>query len=459
MTTPTPPLWTVLENQPGPRWIAHRGGSLLAPENTREALRTADQLAADAAEMDVYVVADGGLMVMHDGTVDRTTNLSGTQSTSLTVPAALRGRVDAGGWFANTWPSDLRIPVFADVCADIAPRLPLIVHCNNHGSGDPAVAEIQRQALADRVLVMGWWESELLAARAAGIPSCLLAANGQPPTGQTWAGLLAAGTGYVGVDVTQTSNATIQAIAATGLRVLAYTVNNRTDAAALPTDGSVWAVISDDPWYVRGTTPMRSRDLFSAGTFFHGMAAPADLGDYRGFFTPGSPAWWGLDASGTTQPQVAANVGYASVRHGYLGPSAASFTLDVDVQVQATDYDTASAAIVLTTNDVPYDDAPSGTSTRADGYNLLCRANGVLDLYRIDAGAPTKVATATVAAPKVGTTFHLRVTVSASTITVARTDIAAPNTLTSTDTAHRGPMYPHLAVRDTRSAFANLTIS
>ncbi|KPC84465.1 hypothetical protein ADL35_17190, partial [Streptomyces sp. NRRL WC-3753] len=91
---------------PGPRWIAHRGGSLLAPENSIEAMRMAVELNADAIEMDVYKVADGGLFVMHDATVDRTTNLTGSQATALTVPAALRGRIDAGNWFANTWPSD-----------------------------------------------------------------------------------------------------------------------------------------------------------------------------------------------------------------------------------------------------------------------------------------------------------------------------------------------------------------
>lgn len=458
MTTPTPPLWTVLENVPGPRWIAHRGGSLLAPENTREALRCADQLAADAAEMDVYVLPDSGLMVMHDGTVDRTSNLSGTESTSLTVPSALRGRVDAGTWFANTWPSDLRIPVFADVCADVAPRLPLIVHCNNHGSGDPAVAEIQRQQLGDRMLVMGWWESELVAARAAGIPSLLLCPDGTAPSGQTYAGLLAAGTAYVGVDYSQTTTATMQAITAAGLRMLVYTVNCRADYQALPTDGSVWGVISDDPWYVLGTAPMRTRDLFSAGTHFHGMAAPPDLGDYRGFFAPGSTSWWGLDASGTTQSAVNSNGGYGSVRHGYLGPLAPAFTLDVDLVIEASDYSSASAAVVLTTNDVPYDDNPSGSSVRADGYNLLLRASGVMDLYRLDAGTPTKIATVTTAAPALGATLHLRITVTSTGITAARTDVTAP-TLTSTDTSHRGGMYPHLGVRDTKTQFANLAIS
>ncbi|MBY8880221.1 glycerophosphodiester phosphodiesterase [Actinacidiphila acidipaludis] len=457
MTTPTPPLWTLLENQPGPRWIAHRGGSLLAPENTIEALRAADQLGADAAEMDVYVVADGGLMVMHDGTVDRTTNLTGTQSTALTVPAALRGRVDAGSWFCNTWPSDLRIPVFADVCADIAPRLPLIVHCNNHGSGNPAVAEIVRQDLGGRVLVMGWWESELVAARAAGIPSLLLCPDGTPPAGQTWNGLLAAGTAYVGVDYTQTSAATITSLAAAGLRVMVYTVNSRTDYAALPKDGSVWAVISDDPWYVRGTAPMRTKDLFSAGTFFHGMSAPTDLVDYRGSFTPGATSWWGLD--GTRADVTADNDSYASCRHGYLGPLASTFTVDTDLVFDSASSGTASAQLTLTVGDVPYDDHPSGSSTAANGYNVLLRQSGVIDVYKVAAGTPTKVGTVTTAAVTIGAVQHLRVQVTATSLIVTRTNAATPNSVTVSDATYRGTMYPHLGVRHASTRWSALTIS
>src|SRR5690606_20481296 len=131
-------------------------------------------------------------------------------------------------WFANTWPSDLRIPLFADVLADIGNRIPMIVHCNNAGSGAAAVAEIQRQELDQAVLIMAWTEAELVAARAAGIPTCLLDADGVL-SGQTYAGLIAAGTTYLGVDYSQTTNTTINNAAAAGLRVLVYTVNRRTN--------------------------------------------------------------------------------------------------------------------------------------------------------------------------------------------------------------------------------------
>ena len=57
--------------------IAHRGGAGLWPENTLFAFRNAVEIGADALEFDVHATGDGELVVLHDSTVDRTTNGSG----------------------------------------------------------------------------------------------------------------------------------------------------------------------------------------------------------------------------------------------------------------------------------------------------------------------------------------------------------------------------------------------
>ncbi|MGA5869243.1 glycerophosphodiester phosphodiesterase [Streptomyces cinereoruber] len=447
--------WAALEAQTGPRWVAHRGAALLAPENTIEAVRMSSALNADAVEIDVYKVADGGLFVMHDTTVDRTSNISGNTA-ALTTPAALRGRIDAGAWFANSWPSDLRIPLFADVLAEVGNTIPIIVHCNNSGSGAAAVAEILRQEMEQAVCIMAWGESELTAARAAGIPTVLLDSDGVL-SGQTYAGLLAAGTGYLGVDYSQASNATIAAAAAAGLKVMVYTVNRRAHFAALPTDGSVWAVISDDPWYVRGTSALRSTDLFAAGTFHHGMPGLADTGDYRGFFQLGSPNWWGLDAV-TAGPPDTGNGGFAGVGHHYLGPLPNTFTLDFDFVIDAVDYATASLQVFLGVGDRQYDDQGGGAAN-PNGYNILVRSTGTIDVYRVTSGTPTSIGTVATAAIGLGTTQHLRVQVTATQIIVTRTNIAAPNSVTVTNSTYRGGMYPSFGVRDTKARWANVAVT
>ncbi len=61
-----------------PLFFAHRGGAKLAPENTLEAFRSAVEVwGVDVLEMDVHVTRDGELVVLHDETVDRTTDGEG----------------------------------------------------------------------------------------------------------------------------------------------------------------------------------------------------------------------------------------------------------------------------------------------------------------------------------------------------------------------------------------------
>ena len=57
--------------------LAHRGASGHAPENTLEAFRLAMDMGADGFELDVHMSRDGQLVVIHDDTVDRTTNGTG----------------------------------------------------------------------------------------------------------------------------------------------------------------------------------------------------------------------------------------------------------------------------------------------------------------------------------------------------------------------------------------------
>src|SRR5919112_1079510 len=77
--------------------LAHRGASALAPENTIEAFRLAVEAGAGGLELDVHMTHDGHIVVIHDATVDRTTNGSGTAS-EMTLDE-LR-RLDAGHNFS-----------------------------------------------------------------------------------------------------------------------------------------------------------------------------------------------------------------------------------------------------------------------------------------------------------------------------------------------------------------------
>lgn len=78
-----------------PYICAHRGASAAAPENTMAAFREARRLGADSFELDTYLTSDGVAVLLHDGTVDRTTDGTG-DITKMTL-AEVR-KLDAGSW-------------------------------------------------------------------------------------------------------------------------------------------------------------------------------------------------------------------------------------------------------------------------------------------------------------------------------------------------------------------------
>lgn len=79
---------------PLPRWIAHRGGGSLAPENTLAGIRLAARLGYRAVEFDVMLSADGTPFLIHDATLERTTNGHGTGGD---LPWAQLAQLDAAG--------------------------------------------------------------------------------------------------------------------------------------------------------------------------------------------------------------------------------------------------------------------------------------------------------------------------------------------------------------------------
>jgi glycerophosphoryl diester phosphodiesterase len=98
---------------PYPRIIAHRGGGLLAPENTLAALRYAANLGFAGVEFDVKLTADDVPVLFHDDTLERTTDGSGpVADTRFDIIT----QFDAGGWFANEYAEE-PVPAFAAASA------------------------------------------------------------------------------------------------------------------------------------------------------------------------------------------------------------------------------------------------------------------------------------------------------------------------------------------------------
>ena len=105
------------------RIIGHRGACKVAPENTIVSGRQAAELGADIVEFDVRESADGVLFVLHDATLDRTSNGRGPiaefQSRDL-------DRLDAGSWFSPEFAGE-RIPRMSDFLTELKPVVDLYV--------------------------------------------------------------------------------------------------------------------------------------------------------------------------------------------------------------------------------------------------------------------------------------------------------------------------------------------
>ena len=127
--------------------IAHRGASGEAPENTLAAFELAVRQRADAFELDVRLTADGVPVVMHDATLDRTTDRAGPVGA---LPLAEVRRADAGARFTadrgRTFPcrgTGVRIPTLADVLQSF-PAMPVLVEVK-----EPGVQEAVRRVLVE----------------------------------------------------------------------------------------------------------------------------------------------------------------------------------------------------------------------------------------------------------------------------------------------------------------------
>lgn len=101
-----PPAAARREASPRLLRIAHRGASARAPENTFAAFEEAVRVGVDAVELDVHLSADGVPVVIHDATVERTTD--GRGAVASHTCARLR-RLDAGSWFSPRYRGE-RIP-------------------------------------------------------------------------------------------------------------------------------------------------------------------------------------------------------------------------------------------------------------------------------------------------------------------------------------------------------------
>jgi glycerophosphoryl diester phosphodiesterase len=233
----------------GPLIFAHRGASAYAPENTLASFRLAAELGADGIELDTKLSSDGVVVVMHDQTVDRTTN--GKGSTSNLTADALH-QLDAGSHFSLKYKGE-PVPTLEEVFEAVGNRVYINVELTNYASPLDAlpgrVAElIRKHGLVDRVIISSFHPLNLIRFRKLlpSVPLALLALKGQAGGwARSWVGGLfpqnALHPYFSDVDA-----ALVERVHRGGKKVNVWTVNNEAEICRLlacKVDG----IITDDP--------------------------------------------------------------------------------------------------------------------------------------------------------------------------------------------------------------------
>ena len=173
----------MLTTLPQPIIFAHRGASAHAPENTLAAFELALAQGADAVELDAKLSADGSVVVIHDPTVDRTTNGHGkVKDLSLADLRAL----DAGSSFSKHFETE-KIPLLEEVFDALGKRLFINVELTNYNTPRDHLVEsvcmlVKKFNVQKRVMFSSFYAANLSKAQSylPEVPCGLLALPGLP---------------------------------------------------------------------------------------------------------------------------------------------------------------------------------------------------------------------------------------------------------------------------------------
>ncbi len=240
--------------------IAHRGASGYAPENTMAAFERALKMKSDYIELDVQMSKDGELVVIHDTTVNRTTDID----SQLPVPVQdltldeLR-KLDAGSYFGSEFTGE-RIPTFEEVLDRYKGKIGMLIELKEParypGIEEKVAAALKERRMDkpkhDKVIIQSFnFESvrkihELLPSMPTGVLTWLSSdlTNVKLKEFSGYADYVNANLKNVAADATLVSR-----IHALGMKITPWTVRSRAEVAPLLQAG-VDGIVTDYPDYV-----------------------------------------------------------------------------------------------------------------------------------------------------------------------------------------------------------------
>lgn len=209
--------------------IAHRGDSRVAPENTLPAFRSAIRVGVDFVELDYVHSADEVPIVIHDATLDRTTNARTLWPGTEKIPVASKSldelrTLDAGTWFHEKF-ADARLSTLAEAVEVIAAGACLMIE-RKAGDADACLRVLHERSAIDRVVVQAFDWAFIERCRAISPDVVLGALGDKQATTEKLDQAQKLGAAVVGWDAKTLDAATIAAIHARGMKAWAWTVDD-----------------------------------------------------------------------------------------------------------------------------------------------------------------------------------------------------------------------------------------
>lgn len=130
--------------------VAHRGSSSDRPECTLASIRRAIEAGATAVEVDVRRTKDGQLVILHDATLDRTTNGNGPLSEKTLAEVR---ELDAGSWFDSKYAGE-RVPTLSEVMKTCRADIDVLLDLKEQGAefAEAVVAEVKQYGSPRRTI-------------------------------------------------------------------------------------------------------------------------------------------------------------------------------------------------------------------------------------------------------------------------------------------------------------------
>lgn len=243
----------MFEKYPQPMIFAHRGACAHAPENTIPSFELAVEHKADAIELDAKLSSDGVVMVIHDQTVDRTTN--GTGKVNLSTRDELQ-KLDAGRFFNEKF-AGIRIPTLDEVFQAVGKKVMVNVELTNYKSTNDTLVErvvevVKNNSMQDRVLFSSFFPGNLEKCKTLlpGSPVALLCLPGLMGVAARSRFMRKVSPLVVHPHLRDASKAFIDREHRAGRRVHVWTVNDERDLKRLFEFG-VDGIFTDDPFKAR----------------------------------------------------------------------------------------------------------------------------------------------------------------------------------------------------------------